>query len=88
MADQDMSEELKASMGKPSSFHTGDTNPVTPPAAPATPAAPKSDADSFYEHVKSFFTKKQSEPTHGGKGINEIIDAAAKGAPTTPEYGE
>jgi hypothetical protein len=76
-------------MGRPSNYHTGNTNPVPAPASAATAPtkAPEENADTFYEHVKSFFTKKASEPTHGGKGINEIIDNAAGGAKKAVDQG-
>jgi hypothetical protein len=84
--------EIDAAMGRPSNYHTGNTNPVPAPASAATAPtkAPEENADTFYEHVKSFFTKKQSEPTHimpNGKpmGINEIVDQAVAGAPKHAE---
>jgi hypothetical protein len=81
--------EIDAAMGRPSNYHTGNTNPAPASAATAPTKAPQENADTFYEHVKSFFTKKQSEPTHviDGKpmGINEIVDQAVAGAPKHAE---
>jgi hypothetical protein len=84
--------EIDAAMGRPSNYHTGNTNPVPAPASAATAptkAPAEENADTFYEHVKSFFTKKPSEPTHvvDGKpmGINEIVDQAVAGAPKHAE---
>ena len=83
----EMSEELKASMGKPSSFHTG---------SGGQPSAPAPEPEHNPEHVKSLVDSLKGllgigankESVHNGKSVTDIVDEAARGAPTTPEYGE
>jgi len=89
-----MSEELKAALGKPSTYHSGPDPSDADKAAAAKPAA-ESDGErgnSLFDHIKAYFTHgtKEQEPRVGpsGQGLNEAVDAMSGGiakAPKTPE---
>ncbi len=81
-----MSEEMKASMGLPSTFHTANTNPVPEPAG-----YHPDKAMPLGEHLRNILGTAQDKPPQveprvgpEGKGVMQAVDEAVQGVKAAP----
>ena len=83
MADQDRSEEMKANLGLPSTYHSGPTGVAPKAAAPAEASDSEGHFSAMTEHLRALLGLKGKEPVPNGG-----IDAINKGLASMPEHPE
>ena len=85
----EMSEELKAAMGKPSTYHTGGPSAAAAPDESSTPD-PKH-VSGLVESLKGLLgigKEKEARVGPQGKSVTDVVDDAVNGVKANPDTNE
>ncbi len=83
----EMSEELKAAMGKPSTYHTGGPSSAAPASAAPNPEHVSGLVDSL-KGLLGIGQAKEARVGPQGKSVTQVVDDAVAGTKANPDTHE